>query len=105
MLHREHHISDDMLAFLRHHIDRAVDHHIDELVVVYLADRQSVNGLAVAQNRDIVADLKNLLQTVGEVDDGLALLLQIFNVLHQFGDFAVAQAGRWLVHDDDLCVF
>ena len=55
--------------------------------------------MAVAQNREIVADADELLEAVRDVDDGDARLLQFGNDAEQHLDLGGGQRRRRLVHD------
>ena len=58
--------------------------------------------LAVADHGDAVGDAEDLVQAVGDVDDGHALRLQRARDVEQAGDLMGRQAGGRFVHDQDL---
>ena len=57
---------------------------------------------AVAEHRELVGDLEQLVHLVGDVDDALALRFQGADDLEQMRDFALRQRGGRLVHDEDV---
>ncbi len=62
------------------------------------------DGLAVAEHRELVGDLEQLVHLVRDVDDALALLAQLANDAEQMVDFDIAQRRRRLIHDEHLGV-
>ncbi len=84
--------------------DLSTNHLFDDAVLVDLVDAAAVNILAVTEDRDFVADLKDLVHLVGDVDDADALLLQAADVFKQDVDLGVRDGRGRLIHDDDRCV-
>ena len=61
-------------VLLREHLgDLAADHHADDVVAGDVRRRLGADVLAVAEDRDLVGDLEQLVHLVGDVDDALAL--------------------------------
>ena len=103
-LHRE-----DDVAQLHVHIGEllvqaAADHHADQARLIQLADGLLRDELAVAQDRRVLADFEDLLQSMGDVDDALLLFLERADDVEQALHLFVRQRVCGLVHDDDLCV-
>ena len=82
-------------------VDLAADQHLDEGAAVDVPDRLGAHELAVAQHGDPVADLEDLLQAVGDVDDPPPLGLQGGDDLEQAFQLGGGQHGRRFVEDDD----
>jgi hypothetical protein len=51
-----------------------------------------------------ITDLLHFLETMADVEDGDALLLELADACKQDLDLVVGQDSRWLVHDQDLRV-
>ncbi len=58
--------------------------------------------LAVAEHRELVGDLEQLVHLVGDVDDAFALRPQVADDLEQMRDLALGQRRGRLVHDQDV---
>jgi len=80
------------------------DHGRDQGVVVPVLDVPCIDVLAVADDLHAVAELKELLQLVGDEDDADASVTKVAAGLHQLLDLLLAQRGGRLVHDDHLGV-
>ena len=104
MLCLEHGFADLGIALRVDIVERAADHHVDELRLGTVLRVDRADAFAVAQDRDAVADLKQLAQTVGNEDDRHALIAQIPDDVHEDLGLAVRQRGGRLVHDDQLRV-
>jgi hypothetical protein len=65
-----------------------------------MTSRVGVHGAPVLQHGDPVTDLPDLLQPVGDVDDGDALGGEVADHPEEPFDLLVVQHGRRLVHDD-----
>ena len=84
--------------------ERAADHGGDQLVHIGLAGGLGHDQVAVPQDRNFVADLKDLVHLVGYVDQRDALGLEHAHHLKQFVDLLHGQRGGGLVQHDDLGV-
>ena len=78
------------------------DHRGDELVLVVVRHRAALRQAAVAQDGDPVADREHLLQAVGDVEHGHALLPEPPDLLQQPVRLRLGERGGRLVEDDDL---
>ena len=79
----------------------ATHHHLDDPVFVELTHRLLAYPFAIAQHGDPVADLEDLFQAVGDVDDAATLLAQLADDHEQLLCLGVGQRVGGLVHDDD----
>ncbi|MND92340.1 hypothetical protein D3C80_844950 [compost metagenome] len=79
----------------------ATHHHLDDPVFVELAHRLLAYPFAIAQHGDPVADLEDLLEAVGDVNDAATLLAQLADDHEQLLCLGVGQGVGGLVHDDD----
>lgn len=82
----------------------AADHAADQVVLGHALDRFAGDPGAVAQGGDPLADLEDLLQTVGDEEDGGALLAQGADDTEEPGHLAAGEGRRRLVHDQDAGV-
>src|SRR5688572_6287970 len=57
---------------------------------------------AVAEHREFVRDLEQLVHLVGDIDDAFALRPQVADDLEQMRDFPLGQGRGRLVHDQDV---
>ncbi len=80
-------------------LELAAHHHFHDLVEARLRHRTLADEMSIAQHRDPVADLENLLHTVRDVDDADAARFQVRHDLEQRADLAVGERGGGLVHD------
>ena len=69
-----------------------------------LGDREGPDVLPVSQDGDAVGDAENLVQLVGDVDHGDAMLLQRGDDREKPVDLRLTQRGRRLVQDEKLGV-
>ena len=83
---------------------RTADHGGDQLVHVGLFGGLGHDQVAVAQHRDLVADLEDLVHLVGNVDQRNALRLEHPHHFKQFVNFLYGQRGSGLVQNDHLGV-
>ena len=83
---------------------RTADHGGDQLVHVGLFGGLGHDQVAVAQHRDLVADLEDLVHLVGNVDQRNALRLEHPHHFKQFVNFLHGQRGSGLVQNDHLGV-
>ena len=83
-------------------LDRAAGHQPDQLGGRGLLGRQpGGDGAAVLEHGDPVADLADLLEPVGDVDDGDALGGEVADDAEQVLDLLLVEHRRRLVHDDE----
>ena len=85
-------------------VERAADHSGDQLVHVRVLDALGHDQLAVAQDRDVVADLEDLVHLVGNVNQRDALLLEHAHHREELLDLLRHERGGGLVQNDDLGV-
>ena len=78
---------------------RAADHVLDEAVFGDFGDGFGADMLAVADHGDAVGDAEDLVQTVGDVDDGDALGFQGAGDVEEAGDLMGRKARGRFVHD------
>ena len=74
--------------------DLAPDHHADDVVAGHVASRRGCRCTAVAEHRELVGDLEQLVHLVGDVDDAFALRPQVADDLEQMRDLASRSAPR-----------
>ena len=82
--------------------DRPADHHGDEFVHGHLVDLTCADEFAVTEHRHPVADLMDLLQTVGDINDADSLLFEAVDGGEELLDLTVREGSRRLVHNEDL---
>src|SRR5262249_7718999 len=82
--------------------DLAPNHKPDDLILTEFARVLGLYGLAIAHDRDALADLKDLLQTMRNVNDRHLLLLETTNQIEELGKLSIGENGGWFVHDDDF---
>ncbi len=79
----------------------AAEHQRDQLEARQLRGRRRADQTAVAQHGDAVRDLVNLVDEVGDEDDGDAARLEIaHDAEQQFGLARVEARGRLVEHED-----
>ena len=83
----------------------AADHQRDDGRRICGADGKRPHRDAVAQHRNPIADLLDLLQPMRDVDNADPTFLEVRNRPEQRIGFAAAQRRRRLVHDEDFGVF
>ncbi len=81
--------------------DRATDHQPDQRGVVEVGGRLGRDLLAVLEDGDRVAEVEDLLEPVGDVEDGDAALGEAADDGVEELDLVVGQRGGRLVHLDD----
>ena len=84
--------------------DIAADHHAGKLRLVGLGDVDGADVLALAQDGAAVSDRHDLVELMGNEEDGLSLGRQILHDLEELFDLLRRQNGRRLVEDEDLIV-
>ena len=82
----------------------AAHHGGDQLVHVGVLGVLCHDQIAVPQNGDLIADFKDLIHLVGDVDQGDTLRLQHPHHFKQLIDLLNRQGGGGLVQNDDLGV-
>ena len=82
----------------------AADHHVGKLLLggILRVDRADV--LALAQNAHTVGDLHDLVELVGDEEDGFAFAGKLLHRGHQLFDLLRGQHRGRLVEDEDLVV-
>ena len=86
-------------------LDGPAGHQRDDLAGRGVAGREpGGDGAPVLEDGDPVADLADLLEPVGDVDDGDVLGGEVADDAEEALDLLVVQHGRGLVHDDQLRV-
>ena len=73
------------------------DHRGDQVVLGELGGRRGQHQLAVAQHGDVLADLEDLFQVVGDVEDGHAAGGELPHALEQPPDGVALERGGGLV--------
>ena len=94
-------LSDRNVLLGEHVGDIAADHAGNEAALRNLGNRPLTDGLAVAHDADIVAELEDLLHAVRDIDDRAVFGGQAVDNLEEALDLARRQRGGGLVHDDD----
>ena len=94
------------LGRLLHHLQlhRAAHHHVGQLLLVGVAGVHRAHIPALAQNGDPIRHGHDLVELVGDKQDGLALLGKAAHDVHQLVDLLGSQNGGGLVEDEDLVV-
>ena len=100
----QHLLADPVGALGEDRVDRAADHHGDELVLGDVGDAAFADEAAVAEDGVAVGDAEDLVELVADEEDRLALGLQHLDQLVELGDLLVRERGGRLVHDDDAGV-
>ncbi len=76
------------------------DHHADELLLTDRGGLHGAHALAILEDRDAVGDAQHLVEAVGHVDDGPAVLAEGPQDGEEALQLLVGQDGRRLVEDD-----
>ena len=101
----EHHRRIGRLGQLRRRlVDRAADHHADDLLGRCLGRGHRLDVAPVAHDRDPVGDLLELFEPVRDVDDPVASLPKVAGDPEQLVDLGVGERRGGLVHDQDVRV-
>jgi hypothetical protein len=85
-------------------LDLAAHHQLDDLAEGELLDGPGADGAAVTHHRHLLADPEQLVQPVGDVDDGDTGLRQPADDAEQHLDLRVGEDRRGLVEDEHLGV-
>ena len=104
MLHAQHFFADLRFAGGVAFLHLTPRHHGDQLRTVNFGNVLGCHILSVAHNGNAVRNDKQLLQTVGDKDDGNAAGFQIPNNAEQRADLVGGQGCGRLVHNKDLDV-
>lgn len=83
-------------------LDVSAEHQRDEAAPVEFGHGAGVDDAAVAQDGEVVADLPQLVEPVGDEDEGLAGVAQSADDGEEGLDLAALQGAGGLVHDDDV---
>ena len=82
----------------------AADHHVGKLLLGGLACVDGADVLTLAQNAHAVGDLHDLVELMGDEENGLAFAGKLLHRGHQFLDLLRSQNCGRLVEDEDLIV-
>ena len=85
-------------------IDIAADHHGRKLLRGGVRSLDGADAFALAQDRNAVRDLHDLVELMGDEEDALALGREVLHDLHELFDLLRGQDRRRLVEDEDLVV-
>src|SRR6478735_10027703 len=91
----------DLTVELLEDLELAADHQLDQLELGGVLDHPLLDQLAVAEDRHPVRDLVDLVQEVGDEDDGDAVLAQGAHHREELLDLVGVQARGGLVEDED----
>ena len=104
ILHIQHHLTGGGGLFVHLQLNIAADHHAGKLFLGGVLDVHSAHILALAQDRAAVCHCHDLVELVGDEEDGFALLLEPAHDLHQLIDLLRGQNSGGLIKDQDLVV-
>ena len=104
MLHREDGFPGGVVHRREAAFQRAADHGGDQLVHVGVLGILGHDQVAVTQHRDLVADLKDLIHLMRDIDQRDALRFQHPHHFEELVDLLHGQGGGGLVQNDDLRV-
>ena len=85
-------------------LHRAAHHHVGQLLLVGVAGVHGTHIAALTQNRHPVRHRHDLVELVGDEEDGFPLRRQVLHNGHQLVDLLGRQHGGGLVEDEDLVV-
>ena len=102
MRHVQHHVAGGAGLLLHMEIDIAAHHHGGQLLHGGVLRLHGAHILALAQHGAAVGHGHDLVELVGDEQDGLALRRQIAHDLHQLVDLLGRQHSGRLVEDEDL---
>ncbi len=83
-------------------VNRAPDHHANDLVDGHLVDAHRVDVATVAHDRHTIRDARQLFEAVADVDDAHAVRAQLPDDAEQLVDLRFRQCRRRLVHDQHV---
>ena len=104
VLHIQHHVAGLAGLFLHMEADAAAHHHGGQLLDGGVLGLHGADVLALAQDGAAVGHGHDLVELVGDEEDGLALGRQVLHDLHQLVDLLGGQHGGGLVEDQDLVI-
>jgi len=102
VLHLEHHLADLGLAWRETVIERAPHHRGDDAVFADLGTRQCLDGLAVADDRDVVGDALHFVELVRDQDRGKPLLLELEQQIEQALAVLLRERRGRLIEDQEF---
>ena len=100
--HTKHRIGRAGFILLHVQDDIAPDHQAGNFFLCDIARVVNAHGPAAAHNRQPVGDLHDFVELVGDEDDGVALILEVNQLLEQFGRLLRGQNGGRLVENQNL---
>ena len=71
--------------------------------IVHALDER-FNGLAVADDRDIVRHIRHLIKLMGDDDGREAVFLESYQQIQQRAGIGFVEGGRRLIQNEELCV-
>ena len=104
IFHIQHHPAGVCGLFVHLQLHIAAHHHAGKLFLGGILDVHGTHALALAQNCAAVCHSHDLVELVGNEQDGLALLLEPAHDLHQLVDLLRGQNCGGLIEDQDLVV-
>ena len=84
--------------------DVATHHQLDHLRFCQIGHKVSAYQLAILKDRDIVTDLYDLVELMGNIDNRDILLFQALHDGEQCLNLSLGQGRCGLVHNDYLCL-
>ncbi|MNX85707.1 hypothetical protein D3C86_1175570 [compost metagenome] len=102
VLDRQNDVADRNLFLGEHLGDFPAHHHADDVITRHIGGSVSADIFAVAENRELVGDLEQLVHLMGDVDDADAALPEITNDAEEMLDLALRQRRCRLVHDENV---
>lgn len=102
MLHGQHRLAQSILFLVDLHDNIPAHHHAGNVRLGDVRHIAVIDGLTGPHDRDPVAELLDLVELVGNKDDGIALLFQALQLHEQFSGLLRGQNGGGLVENDDF---
>ena len=84
--------------------DVSSDHHAGEFFLGSFADVDGSDVFSFAENRTAVGNFHDLVEFMGDEEDGFSFFCQVLHDLHQLVDFLRRQNRGRLVEDQDFVV-
>ena len=103
-LHIQHHITGIRRLLLHLQLHRTANHHVGQFLLIGIADVDGTNILTLAKNRATVGNCHDLIELMGNEQDGFTLLGKPLHGCHQFLDLLGSQYCGRLVENQDLIV-
>ena len=102
--HAEHGIR--RLGFVLHHLQlhRTAHHHVGQLLLVGIGGIDSTYIFALTQNSDTIRHLHDLVELMGDKEDGFTLLTEVFHNGHQLVDLLGCQNGSGFIKNQNLII-